>query len=841
MAPQKFGALALCALLVCAPAAPAIAHTHAQRPAAQQDDTPSDAEQAMFTRGQKLYNDGRYEQAANSFKDFLKNYPNSIIYDLTLLWLGRSYIALNRIADAEQVAQQLHGIKDTPFVDIYDGELQSARRTASARQGGEGNRPAPQTATQANPQTTHTPQQQVAAVTPPSPTPTPRMVAQMNDNRQQQAQSRRNAPTPLPTPTRAPTLISEARQPAPTASPVASISTPETSASQTPTPTRRYNGRRPTRNPRGTQAQTATNPAQVASTQTTGGASNPQQATRQNSQQTARPTVQPTVQPTPQRRVEIARTNPPAAVPGATPTVAPTRTEPSETVSTTPPVTNSSPGSQGGAAFTVRQVPNLALALRSANVAASPAQSVQVPLVITNSGNKEDQFRLETDLPAEFQPTFSLAGGGQDSGLPILVTPLMQRGQTLDVLLNVRVPETASDGLQRKFIIRAASQADFQVNKVQDANLLVVAAALAGSSAVGRDSVQPGETFTQTISVRNRGSAQAKQARADFVFSPDFELVNADPLPLFYDSASRTAVWSLGDLDANGTRDIKATLRAVPDALAANRPVGRGIMRTASLPVPSNFDGPSINVGRVPRARIEAVSTGLTATPGDVIYMPFVVRNPGNYAESFDLKITAPGAPAATIYADLNGDGQHQDGEPSVAQTRAIDPRGGSYPLLLRVEIPRQTADRQQFAYNVVARALQSNRAASEATTVLTVAAPRVRVRTEQVGDESAPGDVSFYRLVLVNEGGGLAKNLSVTEMLPAALQLQETTPRIEAQTGTDGVQRVVWRVSELAPGDTAVLLVTVKLRPDLAAGASVTTTRSWSYQDSNGNTYQNQ
>jgi hypothetical protein len=509
-------------------------------------------------------------------------------------------------------------------------------------------------------------------------------------------------------------------------------------------------------------------------------------------------------------------------------------------VSTTPPVTSSAPGDQGGAAFTVKQVPNLTLALRHASLSASPGQSVQLPLTITNAGNKEDQFRLETDLPAEFQPTFSLSAGGQDSGLPILVTPQLTRGQNLDVLLNIRVPETATDGLQRRFIVRAASQSDFQVNKVQDAMMLVVAAALAGSSAVGRDSVQPGETFTQTISVRNRGSAAARSSRADFVFSPDFELVNADPLPIAYDRESRTAVWSLGDLDSSATRDIKVTLRAVPDALAANRSVGRGIMRTASLPVPANFDGPTINVGRVPRARIEAISAGLTATPGDVIYMPFVVRNPGNYPESYDLRITAPGAPNAAIYADTNGDGQHQDNEPTVTQTAALEPRGGQYPLLLRVEIPRATPDRQQFAYNLVARAMQSNRAASEATTVLTVATPRVRVRTEQVTDEQAPGDVSFYRLVLVNEGGGLAKNLNVTEMLPAALQLVQTNPKLDAQVAADGSQRVAWHVNELAPGDTSVLLITVRLRADLAAGGTITTTRTWSYQDANGNTYQN-
>lgn len=829
MTPYRLAALIICVLLLCAPLAPAVAATTlATGAAATQDDTPSDAEQAVFTRGQKLYNEGRYEQAANAFKDFLKTYPNSIISDLTLLWLGRSYIALNRLSDAEQIAQQLHGIKDTPFVEIYEGELQAARKE-SARRGSEGVRPAPQN--------TRAPQQ-VAAV----PSPTPRIVGRITDGRQ--AQSRPAAPVPSPTPSRTatrtplrtPTLIAEAHQPSSTSAASSAVNSPSTEPTPS-VPPRRAGGRRPRMTNSGQQS-AATNPAQTTNTQPKVAANNqptvrptPLPRAPQNAQRSLTPQPQPTP-----HRVEIARNNPPVVVPTAAP-----RTEPSESVSTSPPVMNSSPGGQGGAAFTVKQVPNLALALRNANLAASPGQSVQLPLSITNSGNKEDQFRLETDLPAEFQPTFSLAAGGQDSGLPILVTPQLTRGQTLDVLLNIRVPETATDGMQRKFIVRAASQADFQINKVSDASMLIVAAALAGSSAVARDSVQPGETFNQTISVRNRGSAAAKSARADFVFSPDFELVNADPLPLFYDSASRTAVWSLGDLDSSATRDIKVTLRAVPDALAANRSVGRGIMRTASLPVPANFDGPTINVGRVPRARIEAVSTGLTATPGDIIYMPFVVRNPGNYPESYDLRITAPGAPTAAIYADTNGDGQHQDGEQAVTQTNALEPHGGQYPLLLRVEIPRSTADHQQFAYNLVARAMQSNRAASEATTVLTVAAPRVRVRTEQVTDETAPGDVSFYRLVLVNEGGGLAKNLSVTEMIPAALQLADTNPKLEAQTAADGSQRILWRVAELAPGDTAVLLISVRLRPDLAAGTAISTSRTWVYQDTNGNTYQNQ
>ncbi|HYG12367.1 MAG TPA: hypothetical protein VD835_20660, partial [Pyrinomonadaceae bacterium] len=391
------------------------------------------------------------------------------------------------------------------------------------------------------------------------------------------------------------------------------------------------------------------------------------------------------------------------------------------------------------------------------------------------------------------------------------------------------------------FIVRAASQSDYQIQRVSNAAITVIAAALAGSSNVTRESVQPGETFTQTISVRNTGSAPARSSRTDFVFSTDFELVSASPLPLYYDNPSRTAIWSLGDLDSRASREITVTLRALPNALSATGPIGRGMLRTASLPTASNYDGPSIAIGRVPRARIDPVSPGLTVTPGDVIFIPFVVRNPGNYAESYGLRITAPGAPTGTLYADTNGDGQHQDNEPSVTQTTQIDPRGGQFPLLMRVEIPRSTADRQQYAYNVVATSVSTNRAASEASTVLTVAAPRVRVRTEQVTDTTAPGDMIFYRLVLINEGGGLAKNIVVSEVFPDALQFVSSNPTLSAQDAPGDSRRLTWRVPELAPNDTSVLLITVRLRPDLAADRTLTTSHTWVYQDTNGNTYQNQ
>jgi uncharacterized repeat protein (TIGR01451 family) len=833
---NNFGAAALSAMLLFAP----LTTVRAGAPASAtlldpdallnvsvaQDDEPSDAEQNMFTKGQGLYIQGRYEQAVSVLRDFLKNYPNSVITDLTLLWLGRSYMQLGRLQEAEQIGQRLRAIRDTPFIDIYDSELQAAR---TDRRTPVNSPPATE------PRTTATTPSEVASTTAtttapvaPRSTPasrTPTLIVR---------------PTPTPEVARGPSLAerraaarAERRRRAQENAARTAATAPTTTAAQ-PSALASNATANPVV-PRQAPPTTSRQPARQSQRNTAAGqqiASNTQPA-RTNT--TTRTTTPPAVRP------PVAAPSPVATRPVETssdPALSTATTTAPVTTPLSQPVDTQTPPSSGSLSFTVKQVPNLNLALRRPALAASPGQQVQLPLTVTNTGNKEDQFRLETDLPAEYQPTFSLAQGGSDTGLPILITRQLARGESLEVLLNVRIPDAAPDNQQRKFFVRAASQSNNEIQRIEDASLTVVAASLAATTGVSQETVMPGETFTQTISVRNQGSATAKSARADFVFNPDFELVSANPSPLVYDRASRTAIWSLGDVDSRGGRDISVTLRAVPDALANTRTLGRGTMRTASLIVPSNFDGPSVNVGRVTRARIDSVSSGLTATPGDTVYIPFVVRNPGNYNESFDLRITAPGAPAGTIYADTNGDGRHQDSEPAVTQTTPVDARGGQFPLLLRVDIPRSTADRQQYAYNVVVRSLLSSNVASEAATVLTVAAPRVRVRSEQGTGEVSPGDTFFYRLVLVNDGGGLAKNLIVNESLPSALEFVSSDPSLSTSDAAGGAQRFTWRVAELAPGDTTVLLVTVRLRPNVAADQTLSPTHTLTYQDTNGNSY---
>ncbi|MDH4101150.1 MAG: tetratricopeptide repeat protein, partial [Nitrospirota bacterium] len=52
--------------------------------------------------GYRLYQDGQSEKAIAVFKDLLEKYPNSKLGDLALLWTAKSYIKLQKPAEAKQ-------------------------------------------------------------------------------------------------------------------------------------------------------------------------------------------------------------------------------------------------------------------------------------------------------------------------------------------------------------------------------------------------------------------------------------------------------------------------------------------------------------------------------------------------------------------------------------------------------------------------------------------------------------------------------------------------------------------------------------------------------------------
>lgn len=725
-------------------------------PAAQQPQQQNPkTEQVWFDRARNLYARGQYDEAILILTDFLKTYPDSMITDLALVWLARSYMQQGRLADAEATGNLLKKIEGSPFIAIYESDMQAARQRQQSR-----------------------------------------------------AQSSPSAsPSPAPSPT-------------PAAAAHASASTERIEPNATPSPAPPAN--------RATDSQQAHEYGQLSRQQSAPAAA-PKKRSSHRNESPATPVLVPETQPqvtySPVRPETSAATSP--TVQPATPGTAPDEARSAAARETAPP-------QPGAFSLTIKQVANLTLALARSSEITQPGQVVQIPLTVTNTGNKPDRFRLQTDLPAEYQPSFSLDQGSTMSTLPILVTPELARGASASITLVMHVPPAATDGQTQSFQVRATSQSDLQVTRLASATVTVHSAALMATTATeGASTALPGSTFTQTITVTNNGNSTARDAQAEFIFSPEYELVSSDPAPASYDRQSRTAVWLVGNLEAGKSRKIQATVRVTTEALAQTNQLGRGSLRTPSIPLPSNFSSPQFTIGRVNRVAIEAPSTWLSATPGDTIYLPLVVRNPGNTPDSYQLRVVAPSAPASTLYADTNGDGRHQENEPAISETETIAGQGGQYRMLLAVKIPTDAATGQQYSYSFVALSKSSPTIASEAATILAVSAPHLRIRTEQITQQAAPGDTIYYRLILINDGSGLARKIVVTEVIAGGLEFVSADPHVKFDNGT-----LTWRVEELAPNNTAVLLITARVKPDLQADSTLPARHAAVYQDTNDNTY---
>jgi len=118
---------------------------------------------------------------------------------------------------------------------------------------------------------------------------------------------------------------------------------------------------------------------------------------------------------------------------------------------------------------------------------------------------------------------------------------------------------------------------------------------------------------------------------------------------------------------------------------------------------------------------------------------------------------------------------------------------------------------------------------------------PLVRIRMVQSTRETVASNAIFYRLVVINEGKGTARELIVSELLSDVSEFASSNPAPTRQEPVARTQRLTFRIVELKPGESRTLSVAVRPR---TAGAStdniLKTKHSVSYQDSQGKTYQN-
>ena len=458
-----------------------------------------------------------------------------------------------------------------------------------------------------------------------------------------------------------------------------------------------------------------------------------------------------------------------------------------------------------------------------------PGEDVEFPVVITNRGNGEDSFTLDSTFPIEFRPTFYADEGA--TGETVQTTPTLQPDQSFRARLRVHLPSVMTDNQSKTFEIKVASR--FDRNSFQWVRKTVTASAplLLGEYHSDKEQARPGEEVRYTIILLNNGSSEARDVRVRYAYHPSLVFLSASPQPERVESAGRAIYWNLSGLGSKGKEKIEVSFKVGDETAAGQQILNRGTY-LASVGGEVPFLSPPVSVMQVASLRLEGTKEEQRVVSGDQIYFPFTLTNLGNGPDQFALK--AAGAPAdrLTLYFDKNQDGLYQSDEPAITETPPLGTRE-NFPILVGVKVPTGR-DGERLDIRLDAQSKHDGKAVATANRPLLLSLPMVVIQSQLQSRDNLPGGVISYQATVTNNGSGLARNVVISELLPPELEFVHADPE---PTEKDG-KRWIWKMSDLGPQQKRTFAVSVRIRKGLPAGTVVQKQTEVQYQDLHGNRY---
>lgn len=509
---------------------------------------------------------------------------------------------------------------------------------------------------------------------------------------------------------------------------------------------------------------------------------------------------------------------------------------------TKPAVTKTLPIPSGGVhkgfTLTITQVADLRVESKRDRLQIYPGESGVIPLRIINAGNAEDSFSLRTTLPPEYQPVFyadTNGNGRPDTGeRPIQSTPPLDMNGGFSVLLQIRVPKQAADGLTKEFEVLVFSKFDPNIAQLVKASATARGPLIRADFKVDKGRVRPGDRLSFTLILENTGSAEAREVKFQYGYHPNLVFLSADPTPHIVEQVTRMLAWKMDTLPSGATRQMKVHFKVGDEARAGQDIVNHGSLDISAGGEPMLLASPIVVVRQVAMVKLEGSQEEMAVTPGDVLDLPYVIKNTGNGADGFRLRVEGSDVLEALVYHDQNNDGLYQLTEPVLTETPELASRE-AFPVMVRIKVPLHQSDGQKLEARLIARSKLDQAVFADTTKLFHYTLPIVNVSTQQGSRESVPGGIISYQLTAINSGSGIARDVVITDLLPAELQYVHSDPEPFKREEGD----LEWRVAELAPNQKKVFIVNLKTRPGLRAGTVIQKETRIRYSDLNGNRYQ--
>jgi len=331
----------------------------------------------------------------------------------------------------------------------------------------------------------------------------------------------------------------------------------------------------------------------------------------------------------------------------------------------------------------VTQFAALELNLPTAPKTFDVAKRLALPFEITNQGNGNDSFDLESGFPAEYASNFVAAAA---LGEAITRTPPLAPGETFKGFVQLTIPAASIDGLRITHPIKAASLIMGDATQSREIHLVAAAPLLRAIVKTDKTRPLPGEKMSYRIVLLNVGSTVARDVSLRLSFSPQLE-------PLDQASAGQSTLVVDGiQLKSGESRELPITFRLKDDSLAGQELLCRAELVNNQLKTSATFVSNAASVKAVHGLLVRSLAERIVIIPGQTVSAPFVVTNSGNVREKFAITPEIKGAGDTTVFLDLNRDGVKQAGEPVISEVGPLEPKEEAS-IVMEIKSSHNTAD----------------------------------------------------------------------------------------------------------------------------------------------------
>ncbi|MHB8056268.1 MAG: tetratricopeptide repeat protein [Desulfuromonadaceae bacterium] len=200
------------------------------------------------------------------------------------------------------------------------------------------------------------------------------------------------------------------------------------------------------------------------------------------------------------------------------------------------------------------------------NLVAIPGQTVNVPFVLTNSGNTREKFKVSHVVTgAQSATVFNDLNrdGIHQAGEPEIseIGPLAPREEA-GILIEIKTPATAADGSNGSVQIYFVPEGDINISATGTISLAYSRPLLKMIMTGLNGRLKPGDVASFDLTVTNSGSNLARIVELQSAWPEQLELVAAEPAASIVSNGA--VVWRFKELGAGEKRNIKVSFRVKP-------------------------------------------------------------------------------------------------------------------------------------------------------------------------------------------------------------------------------------------------------------------------------------